>query len=125
MKDILVVDDEEINRSFLVDLLRMHKIPASQASNGQDAVEKWRLGDYSAILMDIQMPILDGYAATREIRQLENKDSRTPTPIIAVTANNSLEARQACFAAGIDDFVAKPVIISELLRVVLPLIRHQ
>ncbi len=125
MKEILVVDDEELNRIFLIDLLKMHKIVAEQAINGQDAVDKWLNGNYSAILMDIQMPILNGYEATREIREIEGKNNRQPIPIIAVTAFRSHQARKDCFAAGIDAFVAKPVIISDLLKVVIPFTREQ
>ncbi len=125
MKKILVVDDEEINRIFLVDLLKMHKISASQAINGLDAVKKWSSGDFSAILMDIQMPVLNGYEATREIRDLEDQKGLQHIPIIAVTAFRTHEARQECFAAGIDAFVPKPVIISDLLNVILPFTREQ
>lgn len=123
MKKILVVDDEEINRIFLVDLLKMHKINAGEAVNGQDAIDKWVNGDYSAILMDIQMPVLDGYEATRQIRHLENDKGLLHTPIIAVSAYRTSEAKDQCHEAGIDAFLPKPVVISDLLNVVLPLTR--
>lgn len=124
MKKILVVDDEELNRIFLIDLLKMHNISATEAINGQDAVSKWaKSTKFSAILMDIQMPILNGYEATKEIRDIEKEKGLNHVPIIAITAFRSNEARQECFAAGIDAFVAKPVIISDLLNVVLPFTR--
>ena len=125
MKKILVVDDEELNRVFLVDLLKMHNIAATEAINGQDALKKWADNDkFSAILMDIQMPILNGYEATRKIREQEKQQGLKHIPIIAITAFRSNEARQECFAAGIDAFVAKPVVISDLLNVVLPFTRE-
>lgn len=123
MKKILVVDDEELNRIFLVDLLKMHNIEATQAINGQEAIDKWQLENYSAILMDIQMPIVNGYEATKTIRRQEQQQGANPIPIIAITAFRTPEARQECFAAGIDAYVSKPVVISDLLNVVLPFTR--
>ncbi len=118
---VLVVDDEEINRLFLVDLLKMNNIHPDQARDGQDAVDKWRNNNYTAILMDIQMPVMDGFDATRTIRQLEKDTGRPQTPIIAVTAYHSEESRFECTNSGMDTYIPKPVVIADLLEIILPL----
>ncbi len=118
---VLVVDDEEINRLFLVDLLKMNNILPDQAKDGKDAVEKWQANTYTAILMDIQMPIMDGFDAARAIRQLEKKTGRPQTPIIAVTAYYSEESKNECTNSGMNTYIPKPVVIADLLKVILPL----
>ncbi len=118
---VLVVDDEEINRLFLVDLLKMNNIIPDQARNGQDAVVKWQDNSYTAILMDIQMPIMDGFDAARAIRKLEQETGRSKTPIIAVTAYHSEESKFECTNSGMDTYIPKPVVIADLLKVILPL----
>jgi CheY-like chemotaxis protein len=76
------------------------------AEDGREAVEKARSGSYAIILMDMQMPVLDGLDATRQIRQLPDHQA---TPILAMTANAFAEDKDRCFAAGMDDFLTKPV----------------
>ena len=90
------------------------------AADGKIAVDKLKdvpVGYYDAILMDIQMPNMNGYEATKAIRKLT--DERAKIPIIAMTANAFEEDRQAALAAGMDDYVAKPVEISELFRTIM------
>ena len=86
------------------------------AEDGREAVTKARAGSYAAILMDMQMPVLDGLDATRQIRQLPGCKS---TPILAMTANAFAENKDQCFAAGMDDFIAKPVIPEVLYECLL------
>lgn len=117
---ILVVDDEEINRLFLVDLLKMNNIDPDQARNGLDAIKKWENNQYTAILMDIQMPGMDGFDATRAIRELEKESGRPETPIIAVTAYHSEESKFECTNSGMTTYIPKPVVIADLLRIILP-----
>ncbi len=117
---VLVVDDEEINRLFLVDLLKMNNISPDQARNGKDAIVKWQNNEYTAILMDIQMPVMDGFDATRAIRRLERETGRIKTPIIAVTAYHSEESKYECSNSGMDTYIPKPVVIADLLKVILP-----
>jgi CheY-like chemotaxis protein/HPt (histidine-containing phosphotransfer) domain-containing protein len=88
------------------------------AENGEIAVYKFMTGHYDAILMDIQMPVMDGYEATAEIRRLEQSDHRRPTPIIALTASAHDEAVRRSLQMGCDAHVTKPVKRSTLLETI-------
>lgn len=103
---VLVVEDEPINSEIAISLLEEVGLIADAAKNGNVAVEKVRRGDYSAILMDMQMPIMDGLEATRHIRVLPGYRE---TPIIAMTANAFEEDRRRCLEVGMDDFITKPI----------------
>lgn len=112
---VLVVEDNEINMKLLVTMLQKKKYICTPAVNGAEAVKLFEPGKFDIILMDILMPVLDGYAATREIRLKEEQaksDSRVP--IIAVTANKPTEAKQTAIEAGMDDFLSKPFLESAL-----------
>jgi len=84
------------------------------AANGREAIEKWRAGAYDAVMMDCQMPELDGLDATRMIREEEATAGRARTRIVAVTADARAEDRNRCEAAGMDGYVAKPVSLEAL-----------
>ncbi|MDO5448112.1 MAG: transporter substrate-binding domain-containing protein [Clostridia bacterium] len=114
---ILLVDDNELNREIAQDVLEEEgcKVVAV-AENGQIAVDKVAAslpGDFDVILMDIQMPVMDGYEATRQIRALEDK-ALASVPIVAMTANAFDEDRQNALDAGMNDHVAKPIDIPKL-----------
>jgi CheY-like chemotaxis protein len=88
------------------------------AETGQAAVELFKAQEYDVVLMDVQMPRMDGLTATRLIRAWEEEQRRQPTPIVALTASVLKEARDSCFAAGCTSFLAKPIRKSELLEAI-------
>jgi len=109
---ILVAEDNAVNQKVAVGLLQRlgHKVEV--AWNGAEAAEKARQSRFDIILMDMQMPEVDGLEATRRIRAIEGDESRTP--VIAMTANAMRQDRDACLGAGMDDFLTKPVARQEL-----------
>jgi PAS domain S-box-containing protein len=105
---VLVAEDNTVNQKVAVFTLQKLGYQADVVTNGAEAVEAWKTGSYDAILMDCQMPVLDGYAATREIRRLQRSDEPA-VPIVALTAHAMQGADAACRAAGMDDYVTKPI----------------
>ncbi len=108
---ILVVDDRLENRLILVKLLAQVGLEVREAENGQEAIAQWQQWRPHLIWMDIRMPIIDGYEATRQIRELEQSlgdDQATVTKIIALTAQASMSDRTLTLVSGCDDFVSKP-----------------
>ncbi|MCA9537789.1 MAG: response regulator [Myxococcales bacterium] len=110
---VLLVEDNPVNRRVATLLLRKKGIRADCAVNGAEALRMWGARSYDLILMDCQMPEMDGYEATRQIRRLEIGGH---TPILAMTANAMSGDRERCLAAGMDDYISKPVNADELFR---------
>lgn len=110
-KMILVVEDDETLRLLATKQLAKLGFEGHAVADGSEAVEKAAKVDYSLILMDIQMPRMDGIEATSAIRQLETAKKNARVPIIAMTANPD---RQRCLDAGMDDFIFKPVMLGQL-----------
>jgi CheY-like chemotaxis protein len=104
---ILVAEDDGVNRMVAVHLLKRLGYQVDAVNDGREAVAAWQSERYDLIVMDCQMPVLDGYRATREIRSLET-DGRH-IPIIALTANAMPDAERQCKAAGMDAYIAKPI----------------
>lgn len=113
---ILLVEDHKTNQMVAVALLKKLGLDVMVAENGQIAVDLITNQEYMphAILMDIQMPVLDGYGATTKLREWEAKTGCPPRPIIALTAGAFAEDRASCLEAGMDDYLSKPFKIGEL-----------
>ena len=112
---ILVADDHHVNQQLAVMLVERLGHRADVVANGKEALEALSRIAYDAILMDCHMPELDGYEATRGIRQVEGQTRHTP--IIAMTANAMKEDREKCLTAGMDEYISKPIRPEELARV--------
>lgn len=112
---VLVAEDNLVNQMVAVKLLDKMGYAADVACNGREAVERARKVPYDLILMDCQMPELDGYAATAEIRGHQGKAPHAP--IIALTANSMQGDREKCLAAGMDDYLSKPIALKALAAI--------
>ncbi len=110
---ILIAEDNAVNQKFLQRLLERMGHVTAVANNGVEAVDFFRTGNFDLIFMDVQMPEMDGYAATRSIRELE-KHTDKPIPIIAMTAHALKGDREKCLAAGMDDYLSKPARLNEI-----------
>jgi two-component system, sensor histidine kinase and response regulator len=114
-KRILIAEDNAINQKLAVILLSKAGFSADTVENGIEAVEKIKSGNYNAVLMDVQMPEMDGYEATHHIREWES--NRQHIPIIAMTAHAMKGDRERCLEHGMDDYVSKPLDLKILLGV--------
>lgn len=107
---MLVVDDHALNRYLVRMALARLNWQVSQAGDGRQALEMIRAGArYDLVLMDVDMPVMGGLAATRLIRAWEEEQLRPPVPIIALTANVDRDAERQCLGAGMNGFIAKPI----------------
>ena len=113
-KHVLLVEDNLLNQKFAMAVLKMKGYTWDLAENGKIGVELFEKNEYEAILMDIQMPIMNGITATKKIREIE-KSTNTHTPIIAITANAMLGDKETCLSAGIDDYLSKPYQMEDLI----------
>jgi CheY-like chemotaxis protein/signal transduction histidine kinase len=113
--NILLVEDNAINQKIIILSLKNHVKHIDIANNGKDALDKFGITRYDLILMDIQMPVINGIAATKKIRELE-LTSNTRTPIIAITANALSGDKEACLAAGMNDYISKPFQVEILVN---------
>lgn len=107
--NILLAEDNSINQKLMTHLLKRYGCSVTPANNGKEAVEQVHKHNFDIILMDCQMPEMDGYEATKAIRKWEDKRQRSSSIIIAVTANALKGDEEKCLAAGMDDYMSKPV----------------
>lgn len=124
-KRILLVEDNELNQEIAQTILEDAGFIIETANNGRIAVEKMEQavpGQYDLILMDIQMPVMNGYEATKQIRALKNPDIAA-IPIIAMTANAFEEDREKSFAAGMNGHLAKPVSVETLVNTICKIMK--
>ena len=106
---VLLVEDNTVNRMVAEQLLRVFQCEVRNAGDGEQALAALREGGIDVVLMDCQMPVLDGYAATRRWRSEEMAEGRTRLPVIAMTANAMAGDRERCLQAGMDDYLSKPI----------------
>ena len=117
-RHILLVEDNELNREIAQEILREYGFQVDTAENGEVAVEKVSTaapGSYDLVLMDVQMPVMDGYTATRKIRTLDDP-ARAKLPILAMTANAFDEDRRNALESGMNGFLSKPIVIGDLVQ---------
>ena len=120
---VLLAEDNPINQSVATRLLTKWGHSVKVAENGRRAVEMRRAGSFDLILMDMQMPVMDGVTATKEIREFEADQEIEAVPIFAMTANAGDNIRERCLSAGMNDFITKPIdmpLLFELMGKVLP-----
>ncbi|MBD3276764.1 MAG: PAS domain S-box protein, partial [Candidatus Aegiribacteria sp.] len=122
---ILLVDDSPDNRFLIKAFLRKQPCLLMEAENGRQAVQKYQLKRWDLILMDMQMPVMDGYEATRRIRKLEEEKGLQHTPIVALTAHTINTEVQKCLDSGCDVHLAKPVSKKGLIRLISTITREE
>ena len=116
---VLLVEDNLVNSEIAVDMLDAMGISADVAFDGEQAIELFKTNQYSLILMDCEMPVLDGYSATKQIRKIELELQQSPVPIIAITAHAISGTSEKCIASGMNDFLSKPFSMSELHTILI------
>jgi PAS domain S-box-containing protein len=113
-KRILVVEDNKVNQKVILAMLGKFRCVPDVAGNGQEAVDKLAQKTYDLVFMDCQMPVMDGYEAVRRLRSRESSLPGARTPVIALTAHATAGERDKCLAAGMDEFLSKPIVRQEL-----------
>ncbi len=121
---LLIVDDTPLNLTLATKLFTRKGHNVIAVEDGKLAVEQFQKDQFDAILMDMQMPEMDGLEATREIRRLEKEGSKKTTPIIAMTANEDRSDQQKCFDAGMNGFISKPLSIKEVIPAIQKIIQE-
>ncbi|WP_300597711.1 response regulator [Niabella sp.] len=120
---VLVVEDNKINQMLVIKVLKMQGFETELAENGLLALEKYQQADFDIILMDLQMPVMDGYEAAQRIRVLDS--SKKQVPIIALSAHTFQGEYERCMAMGINDFISKPFDREELCSKILRLVKSK
>jgi signal transduction histidine kinase/DNA-binding response OmpR family regulator len=117
---VLLVEDNMVNRTLALEMLQRLGCDAMHAGNGVEALDALEKQDFDVVLMDCQMPVMDGFIATRKLREREELKKKEPTRVVALTANALAGDREACLAAGMNDYLAKPFTLAQLRNILLP-----
>ena len=120
---ILLAEDNDLNAEIVTEILKEYGLTIDRAENGAVCVERLKQQDYDLVLMDVQMPVMDGYQATRAIRRLEDP-AKQSVPVLALTANAFEEDRKNALNAGMNGHIAKPIQVSELLAAIRAVLNH-
>lgn len=120
---VLLVEDNSVNRLIGSAMLEALGLQVCLAENGEEALAIWECQALSLVLMDCQMPVLDGYEATHRLRDLERQQQRRRTPVIALTANTLSGDVERCLAAGMDAHLGKPFSSAQLRAIIAPWLR--
>lgn len=116
-KKILVADDYPVNQEITKEMLKLMDCDVDVAVDGVEAVKMYDSNKYDLIFMDVQMPEMDGYDATRKIRDVEGGQKRIP--IVAITANALQGDKQKCLDSGMDDYISKPIKAENIEQVLI------
>ncbi|MEJ0087179.1 MAG: response regulator [Pseudomonadota bacterium] len=117
---VLLVEDNMVNRTLALEMLQRLGCDAMHAGNGVEALDALEKQEFDVVLMDCQMPVMDGFIATRKLREREMMKKLEPTRVVALTANALAGDREACLAAGMNDYLAKPFTLAQLRNILLP-----
>ena len=115
---ILIVDDNELIRDLLKTMCSLYDLNTECVTNGQEAVNALENDNFEIVLMDLDMPIMGGFEATRVIRQCEREKNCKRTPIIAISGTTIRNPHRMCLEAGMDGFLPKPIVLSEMFEVI-------
>ena len=121
---ILLGEDSRVNQLVAIAMLRKMGHQVEAVENGLEALHKLKENDYDLVFMDCQMPEVDGYQATRSLRSPGSGVRNTRIPVIAMTANAMVGDREKCLAAGMDDYIAKPIRVEEVISALNKWGRH-
>ncbi|MEK6746081.1 MAG: response regulator [Pseudomonadota bacterium] len=116
---ILLAEDNPVNQIVATAMLEKYGLRVTPAGDGDEAVKQLKARNFDLVLMDCQMPVMDGYEATQTIRKLEAHQKRARVPVVALTANAMKSDDEKCIAAGMDDYITKPLCQSDLERILL------
>jgi CheY-like chemotaxis protein len=115
---ILIAEDNDLNRVLAQHILEVHGFAVQAVEDGEKAIKTVRQQPFDLILMDCQMPLVDGLEATRQIRKMETEAGRSKTPIVALSGYSVAEGRERCLAAGMDDYLPKPFTVDQLKEII-------
>ena len=114
---VLLVEDNLVNQQITINQLKIMNCDVLLAKNGLEAIKATQEQNFDLIIMDCHMPKMDGYDATRKIREGEIEQNKEPVPIIALTADVMILNREHCLSVGMNDFLGKPVVLNDLKKI--------